>query len=77
MAKEKLRLTIEQESDGTVLLSSDEAKELSDILKDAAKQASTLTNQKHQGRVSVESDADRVTVSVSRAKIEKEADDGS
>jgi hypothetical protein len=75
MAKEKLKLTLEQEDDRAVLMTAEEAKELADHLRDAAKQADVLSSEKHEGRVSVELDGSRVVVSASRVKIEKEEDD--
>lgn len=74
MAKAKLKLSLDQDSDTAAVMTSEEAKELADHLKDCAKQADTLANDKNEGRVSMEMGDSRVIISASREKIEKDDD---
>jgi hypothetical protein len=76
MAKEKVKLSLEQMPDDQIsVFTPDEAKEVAAILKKAAQEADDLTDDKKEGRVEVQAEDGRITVSVTKVKIEKEEAD--
>jgi hypothetical protein len=74
MAKEKLKLSLEQDVEGAVALTTEEAADLSDLIASASKEAETATDDKKEGRVVLEVNSERITISVTKVKKEKEED---
>lgn len=75
MAKEKLKLSLDQTSESGAQMTADEAKDLSKILASQAKAADDLTDEKKEGRVDMEVGDGRIAVSVSKVKREEEPPD--